>query len=80
MTLKIMNSVKYAGPRCEPKNRDLRPICLGWLRSRIAQKTTRPRVHITAMKSWRKPRNAQLPKTNQLHSGSRLSSAAYAST
>jgi len=78
-TLKIMNSVKYAGPRCEPKNRDLRPSCRGWLRSRIAQKTMIPARAITAMKSCTKPSTDQLPKTNQLHSGSRVSSTTYAS-
>ena len=66
-----MNSVKYAGPRCEPKKRDPRPWFLGLLTIRIHQKVPMPSRHMMAMKSCRKPSTDQLPKTNQFHSGSR---------
>ena len=79
MTLKIMKSTSQAGPRCDPKKRDLRPWFLGLFTMRIHQKVTMPKKHITPMKSCRKPSTAQLPKTNQFHSGLRDSSTAYAS-
>ena len=61
MTLKIMNSVIHAPPRCEPKNRDRRPRSFGALRSRITTKVTMPKNAIIAMKSCRKPSTAQWP-------------------
>ena len=63
MTLKIMNSVIHAPPRCEPSNRDLRPRSLGALRSRISANVRMPNSAIIAMKSCRNPSTAQWPTT-----------------
>jgi hypothetical protein len=63
MTLKIMNSVSHAPPRCEPSKRERRPSLAGEFRSRITAKTMMPSSAMTAMKSWRKPSTPQVPTT-----------------
>ena len=61
MTLKIMNRISQAPPRCEPLNRDLRPSVCGLLRRRMTAKSPGRRRHMTAMKSWAKPSSVPVP-------------------
>ena len=83
MTLKIMNRISHAPPRCEPEKRDARPSFLGEFLIRMIAKDARPTTQAMAMKSWRKPRTGQVPTIGMWKSGfpvtAPCTSAPYAS-
>ena len=69
-TLKIMNRISQAPPRCEPLNRERRSSRAGELRSRITANVTMPASASVAMRSCRNPSSGQCPINGMAKSSS----------